>query len=32
MAHRNAAHDDGAWVRAAAEAHAAKRRTTEAVA
>jgi ring-1,2-phenylacetyl-CoA epoxidase subunit PaaA len=26
MAHRNKAHDDGAWVRDAAEAHAAKRR------
>jgi ring-1,2-phenylacetyl-CoA epoxidase subunit PaaA len=25
MAHRNRAHDDGAWVREAAEAHAAKR-------
>jgi ring-1,2-phenylacetyl-CoA epoxidase subunit PaaA len=31
MAHRRRAHDDGAWVREAAEAHAAKRRT-EAVA
>jgi ring-1,2-phenylacetyl-CoA epoxidase subunit PaaA len=26
MAHRNRAHDDGAWVREAAEAHAAKQR------
>jgi ring-1,2-phenylacetyl-CoA epoxidase subunit PaaA len=25
LAHRNAAHDDGAWVRAAAQAHAAKK-------
>ena len=29
MAHRRRAHDEGAWVREAAEAHAAKRRTTE---
>ena len=28
MAHRRRAHDDGAWVREAAEAHAAKRRRT----
>jgi ring-1,2-phenylacetyl-CoA epoxidase subunit PaaA len=27
MTHRRAAHDDGAWVRDAAEAHAAKQRT-----
>jgi ring-1,2-phenylacetyl-CoA epoxidase subunit PaaA len=26
MAHRRRAHDDGAWVREAAEAHAAKQR------
>jgi hypothetical protein len=32
MVHRNRAHDDGAWVREAAEAHAAKRRTTAVVA
>src|SRR3954451_19827228 len=30
MAHRRRAHDDGAWVREAAEAHAAKKRSLEA--
>ncbi|MGH3355292.1 MAG: 1,2-phenylacetyl-CoA epoxidase subunit PaaA [Nocardioidaceae bacterium] len=32
MAHRRRAHEEGAWVRDAANAYAAKRRTTEAVA
>jgi ring-1,2-phenylacetyl-CoA epoxidase subunit PaaA len=32
LAARNQAHDEGAWVRAAAEAYAARRRSNEAAA